>query len=634
MITSKPVIVVFAMFLLVTSSAIADCNPNAVTKWVQLPDLTREGIDIRMDREPFNIRRTLADDFLCTETGLITCVRFWGSWFDDRTASPYKGTLQTIHLSIHSDVPAGTEPCYTFSHAGELLWEEEFDDTSFTETLYAELCPGVPPCNAEGFWDPSDTPNDPPYTPNADDRIWLYTVSIPPSDAFEQLGTPADPIVYWLDIYVEIVPDGIKRKFGWKTSPDNWNDDAVRDYDGINWAELIYPTGHPFDGNSIDLAFELFTDQIPTEACCYVNAAGIVECDDLTVAECLAKNGTPQGAGTDCATLDPCCPDPVIEGACCLPNGNCMVMTEGMCDQHDGIYQGDGTDCNLVQCPSGCIPDSKTCPNGEQSIASSYLAGLIDNFAPFPDPATPDAALAGYIATCTAAPGYALQFDELPGFGGVSANSWFGHTFTALPTNIVSATLEFRARATPGAGGGLAWNDTIGFVNLISGCTRTDLWINRFMNLPEAGGTWNAGQVATFCLDLDALPLSTGGTTSVISDLASGRLSVWAQDDTGIDYLLLNITTCPCEYPVEIVIPVEVIDDYNAPDTAPAAPSAEVTAAFACLKGFDDTKSNCSFAHTFTGLPSGIVGATLEIGLGAHADIPSNDTIALEFLNP
>ena len=225
-----------------------------------------------------------------------------------------------------------------------------------------------------------------------------------------------------------------------------------------------------------------------------------------------------------------------------------------------------------------------------------------------------------------------MQYRRLT--GGVSANSWFGHTFTALPPNIVSATLEFRARATPGAGGGLAWNDTIGFVDTISGCTRTDLWINRFMNLPEAGGTWNSGQAATFCLDLDALPKVGGGTTSVINDLASGRLSVFAQDDTGIDYLLLNIRVCPCAYPVEIVVPVEKADGFTAPDTAPASPSAEITGAIGGLKGFDNLTSNRRFAHTFTGLPPGIVGATLEIGLRAHADIPSNDTIHLEFLNP
>jgi len=380
------------------------------------------------------------------------------------------------------------------------------------------------------------------------------------------------------------------------------------------------------------LAFEIFTDHIPTEACCFDDGS-TPPCLDLTVADCLAAGGTPQGLGTDCTIVQ--CDPPPEEGACCLPNGNCVVTNETICLAHNGTYVGDGTTCTSVTCPSGCIPQSVTCPNGRQSIGSSYLAGAIDNFTPFPDPATPDSALQGYINNCTAAPGYALQFDELPGFGGVSANSWFGHTFTALPPGIISATLEFRARATPGAGGGLAFNDTIGFIDTISGCTRTDLWINRFMNLPEAGGTWNSGQVATFCLDLNALPKVGGGTTSVINDLASGRLSVFAQDDTGIDYLFLNITVCPCEYPYEIAIPVEINDNFAAPDSAPASPSAEIVSNITPpLKGFDNNKANARFVHTFTGLPPGIIGGSLEIRLRAHAGYSVNDSMALEFLNP
>ncbi len=94
----------------------------------------------------------------------------------------------------------------------------------------------------------------------------------------------------------------------------------------------------------------------------------------------------------------------------------------------------------------------------------------------------------------------------------------------------------------------------------------------------------------------------------------------------------MNITICPCEYPIVITIPVDVAGAATTPD--PAAPSAEIVAAIGGLKGFDDLTANRRFAHTFTGLPAGIVGGTLEIGLQAHNDIPSNDTIALEFLNP
>ena len=139
MIRSRSVVLVVSLFLLVTTSAATGQCENSTSKWKQSPDMTSNGIDIRMDRQPFNVRRTLADDFLCTETGPITCVQFWGSWYGDTTANPFNGTLKQIHLSIHSDVPA--DATNTYSHPGDLLWEADFDSTSFTETLFAELCP-------------------------------------------------------------------------------------------------------------------------------------------------------------------------------------------------------------------------------------------------------------------------------------------------------------------------------------------------------------------------------------------------------------------------------------------------------------------------------------------------------------
>ena len=43
-------------------------------------------------------------------------------------------------------------------------------------------------------------------------------------------------------------------EFGWKSSPNHWNDDAVwldepaREF----WQELIYPAGHPFNPDGLD----------------------------------------------------------------------------------------------------------------------------------------------------------------------------------------------------------------------------------------------------------------------------------------------------------------------------------------------------------------------------------------------
>ncbi|MBN1766812.1 MAG: hypothetical protein JW860_16280 [Sedimentisphaerales bacterium] len=53
---------------------------------------------------------------------------------------------------------------------------------------------------------------------------------------------------------------------GWKTSLDHWNDDAVWN-DGmvLDWYELRYPPGHPYMGQSIDLAFVITGEYEPPD---------------------------------------------------------------------------------------------------------------------------------------------------------------------------------------------------------------------------------------------------------------------------------------------------------------------------------------------------------------------------------
>ena len=60
-------------------------------------------------------------------------------------------------------------------------------------------------------------------------------------------------------------PTDVQEIFGWKTSQQHWNDDAVfGDSDDPfahpdGWRELRYPLGHPFEGRSIDLAYVITT---------------------------------------------------------------------------------------------------------------------------------------------------------------------------------------------------------------------------------------------------------------------------------------------------------------------------------------------------------------------------------------
>ena len=69
---------VIAVVLALTVPAAADWFPEQPAKWVQFPDLDYTGIDVNATA-PY----ILADDFLCIETGPITDIHIWGSWYHD-----------------------------------------------------------------------------------------------------------------------------------------------------------------------------------------------------------------------------------------------------------------------------------------------------------------------------------------------------------------------------------------------------------------------------------------------------------------------------------------------------------------------------------------------------------------------
>lgn len=630
-----------------------DKPKSSEIKWLQPPDKTRTGIDIRIDRGPIDastgpVDRKLADDFRCTQTGPITDVHFWGSWFRDPVP---RGYIYRIHLSIHKDVPAEPNSPNIYSHPGELLWERDFDMNEFSETLVANIKPDY-----EWWWDVYSSK---PANPQGDQNIYRYDIDIDPADAFIQEGTPDDPIVYWLDIYV-LTEFG---EFGWKTSEKHWNDDAVYEMFGgtnIPWSELIYPPEHPYKGKSIDMAFAITTKvpTDPTEACCLPNGV----CADLTPAECKEKGGKSGGPGSVCLGdangngIDDACDDcngngipDALDIDPTDPDGNGQVSRDcngnGIPDECEPDCNGNGIpdECDIatggtsVDLNQNGIPDEcecrlepVICRDGEQAVTISYAAGSPDLFAAPFEPASPDVQLANYITSCSST-GFLLQFDQIPGMGGIPANSWLGHTFTGLPGRIVAAKLEVRARASTNSWG--SFNDHLSIVDTISGCAATAAWSRRFMQLPEAGGTWAPGQTATFCLDLAAMP-TAGGPISVLGQLANGSLRMRVDDDTGIDYMILTIHVCPCKYRWRSVFPAGEDDLFALPFEA-ASPSTELVTAFpGYWRPFDQIVPNRKFGHTFTGLPGAIVAAQLELRMRAGTDIPTNDALYLEFLNP
>jgi hypothetical protein len=216
-------------------------------KWFQPPDLSTNGIDVLAMRP-----LVLADDFLCTQRSKITHIYVFGSWYHDHL--PQNDPRQVIFtLSLHKDIPDPDGGGPGFSMPGEPLWVRTFQPSEF----------GVLPFQAnlqEGFWNPSDPAS---YEFPADTVCWLYHFPVPPAEAFCQRGTPEEPIVYWLDVQAR--PLDTSTQFGWKTSFQHWNDKAVwgmgvEPYPGP-WEAMVYPPGHPLEGQAVDLAFALGGDQ-------------------------------------------------------------------------------------------------------------------------------------------------------------------------------------------------------------------------------------------------------------------------------------------------------------------------------------------------------------------------------------
>jgi hypothetical protein len=273
------------------------CEMPEDLKWYQPPDLDPTGMDVMATEYVI-----LADDFLCDRTGPITEIHVWASWLDD--AMPNWDPLAVnFTLSIHTDIPVGP---FGWSVPGEPLWIREFQAGAFEAVPYQF---GL----EEGWYDPAQGL----YLPFGDTQCWEYIFYLTEGE-FIQMGSESEPIVYWLDLFAMPIEPGYS--FGWKTSREHWNDDAVW---GIPpepvppdlWQELRYPDGHPFHPQSIDLAFAIYG---PAECDAEIgNADGsteppTIDIDDIVYLIAYIFSGGPPptpypsaSGDADCSCLDP-----------------------------------------------------------------------------------------------------------------------------------------------------------------------------------------------------------------------------------------------------------------------------------------------------------------------------------------
>jgi hypothetical protein len=219
------------------------CEDREDRKWLQWPDLEPTGVDVfAMDYV------VLADDYECTETGPLTKIEIWGSWLNDVLPEGGPGMVDFV-ISLHEDIPAGLEP--PWSQPGEPVCLYNFAAMDFD---VAEI---VIPDLVEGFWNPAENI----YEFPGDHRCFKYTFILPDRECFQR-GTDEAPRIYWIDVQAYALTGPTPVFFGWKTSKDHWNDDAVyavgTEPPTNPWWEMKYPEGHPYVGESVDMSFAVY----------------------------------------------------------------------------------------------------------------------------------------------------------------------------------------------------------------------------------------------------------------------------------------------------------------------------------------------------------------------------------------
>jgi len=165
------------------------------------------------------------------------------------------------------------------------------------------------------------------------------------------------------------------------------------------------------------------------------------------------------------------------------------------------------------------------------------LDGTVDDFVG-PEPTTPRPELLDLCGPPR------QDFDEFLG------DRCFVHTIElSSPCPIFGATLELHLRPVPGGFG--PENDRIN-LQLTGDPSPAFEWSSFLGTSPGQDPgliefEWDDGSVESlvFTIDLDALPLVGGGTTSLIDDLnEDGVLDIRIADDTNVDYIRLTLVYC------------------------------------------------------------------------------------------
>ena len=215
-----------------------DIDDGHKMHYPQLPDPNGWDIDVTAG--------FVADDWKCSWSGPVDDIHFWISAQGDN----WGNGIDFIDVRIYKDIPAnaGEEPL-PFSRPGEEVWFSRVqDDASANGDVFTIRQPPLP--GDQGWYDPVE-----PFFIEFDHtQYWQVNIQNI-VDPFIQKREE----IYWLEVH--IIPNAVDAgttppMFGWKTSREHWNDDAVYEDMDYKWQELYDPRpDHQEPPESLDMAF-------------------------------------------------------------------------------------------------------------------------------------------------------------------------------------------------------------------------------------------------------------------------------------------------------------------------------------------------------------------------------------------
>jgi subtilisin-like proprotein convertase family protein len=252
----------------------------------------------------------------------------------------------------------------------------------------------------------------------------------------------------------------------------------------------------------------------------------VISCPASVVGEATSASGA---IVTFTVPVSDAC-SPPIAALCVPPSGSLFPLGPTLvnCSATDVAT-------NVVNCSFTLTVVDTTAPAACATPPVVFSAGDTNNNFAGPTAAAPSSNLVARLS------GYDLQ-----GFDADRIDAWFAHTFSGLPAFAVEVRLRIRLRAVgqlsdndtlilgqAGPGGGLAalgWSRRLGTSTGDPGLT---------------GATWSPGTTNEIVLNLGALPNVSGGPTDLRPLLLQdGYLDLMVQDDTAVDYAILEVVPC------------------------------------------------------------------------------------------